>query len=100
MNKKVFLMLPAMMILFSGCALFNASRFNTIDNRPALIDTDLPASQNGHVDRGLRLPLSSRSAVNIDVECILDYVQGGSAFDIEIDANDWLIPWIRFDISY
>lgn len=100
MKKTVFLMLPVAALLYSGCAPFTGYRLDAVGSRYALIDARIPASLNDDGDRGIHLPITPRSSVNIDVECILDYVQGDSPLDAEFDANEWLNPWIRLDFSY
>ena len=98
--KKTCFLFVAVTMLLAGCAPSNQLVLNTIGTRRSLIDTSNPATLENAGNNGICLPLTSHASVNIDVECILDYVQGDSSLDAEIDANAWRNPWIRFNLSY
>jgi len=100
MKKTVFLILPVIAILFTACAPSQGLRLATLGSHPSLTDTNAPRSLSDEQDRGINLPISAYTSMNIDVEGILDYVQGGSDFEVEFTANDWLNPWIRFNFSF
>ena len=103
MKKLVFLMTPLLALLLAGClasktplSTMHGSRHNSY----ALTDSRTPENVLGKEARGVRLSLSARSSVKIDVECILDYVQGGPDFTPEYETDNQLIPWLRFDYAY
>lgn len=103
MGKTVFLMVPVMAILLSGCIGSTGNLFRAEDGSYARISGNPPMPQSNEDAPGLRLAISTRSAINIDVECILDYVQGDSTFSTEernCDTITPLSPWIRLDFSY
>ena len=104
MKKLVFLMTPAAVLLLSGC-LGSGTPFLKMNGGNdgsgyALTDSKMPEALSRNHGRGVRLCLSNRSAVNIDVECILDYVQGDPVLTPEFETDENLNPWIRFDYSY
>jgi len=104
MKKLVFLMTPAAALLLSGC-LGSGTPFlimnGGIDGSSyAFTDSRRHEALYRNEGRGVRLSLSPRSAVNIDVECILDYVQGDPVFTTEFETDENLYPWIRFDYAY
>lgn len=100
MKKIVFLTLPVIAILLTACAPSQGLRLAPLGSQPALTDTNAPRSLSDERDRGINLPISAYTSMNIDVEGILDYVQGGSDFEVEFTTNDWLNPWIRFNFSF
>jgi len=103
MKKTVFLMVPVLAILLSGCIGSTGSLFRAGGVDYARISGNPPIPINREDAPGLRLSISPRSALNIDVECILDYVQGDSTFSPEertFDTITPLSPWIRLDFSY
>lgn len=100
MKKTVFLIIPAMVILLSGCTTSNHGYFESTGNRHALINSNTRTPLYADSGPGLYLPISRRSSVNIDVEGILDYMQGGPIFGIEYERNDLRNPWIRLNVSY
>ena len=104
MKKLVFLMTPAAVLLLSGC-LGSGTPFLKMNGGDygssyALTDSKTPEALHRNDGSGVRLSLSPRSSVNIDVECILDYVQGGPYFTPEFETDENLNPWIRFNYSY
>lgn len=100
MKKTVFLIIPVMAILLSGCTTSNHVFFKSTGYRHALINSNTRTPLYGDSGHGLYLPISHRSSVNIDVEGILDYMQGEPTFGIENERNDFLNPWIRLNVSY
>ncbi len=100
MKKIAFLILSAMVILLSGCTGANHRLLGITGDGRALARTNKPASLHDDNVRGLCLPISNRSSLNIDVECILDYVQGESSLDPEQPQHDVMDPWIRVNYSF
>jgi len=104
MKKLVFLMAPLAALLLSGCLGTGTSflKMNSGDygSSYSLTNSKTPEALHGNEGRGVRLSLSPRSSVNIDVECILDYVQGGPVFTPEYETDENLNPWIRFAYTY
>ena len=100
MKKSFFLIIPAMAILMASCTASLDSQFIAPDNRHARFNSDAPVTLDRHGDAGLHLILSPRSSLNIDVEGILDYVQGSESFGPEYDREDRLDPWIRLNLSF
>lgn len=103
MKKLVFLITPVAALFLSGC-LGSGSPLLKMSGGSygsyALTDTRKHEALYENDDRGVRLSLSSRSSINIDVECILDYVQGDPVFTPEYETDDHLNPWIRFNYTY
>lgn len=100
MKKTVFLMVSAMAILCCGCS--TGSGYGSLRTAPpgnALMNTNTIPTLEGSHDRGVCMPISANSSLNIDVECILDYVQG-DAFDAANEQDDFLNPWIRLNYSF
>lgn len=93
-------MLTAMAILLTGCTGSTCGVFKATGFNYALTNANTPNSSNSSASRGLYLPISSQSAININLECILDYVQGDFAFGPEKEKHNLSNPWIRFDFSY
>lgn len=89
-----------MAILLSGCTGPGYGLFRTAGTRHALISTNPPAPLKAGDDRGVCLSVSPRSSLTIDVECILDYVQGESVSDPEYKRSDLLSPWLRWHFSF
>lgn len=100
MKKSVFLIFSAVTILFYGCGGANPLAFRTIRNGHALINASKPASLDLDEDPGVCLPMTTRSSLSIDVECILDYIQGASTFGPEDRRDDLMNPWIRLNLSF
>lgn len=100
MKKSFFLMVAAIVILISGCTGPTGNWRPTGGIGCALTNPNTPTSLNSHGDSGLHLILSSRSSVNIDVEGILDYMQGDSYLAPEYEIQNLMNPWIRLDVAY
>lgn len=97
MKKIYFSMVPALMILLSGC---NGSSYGLLRSAgigDAMVNPPLPLPLKSKDDRGICLSISTRSSLRIDVECILDYVQGASEFGLK---EPYMNPWIRWDVSF
>ena len=104
MKKMIFLTTPVLALLLAGC-LSSGNPWMKIDGDSyaagyGLINSKTPETLLGNQSRGVRLSLSPRASISIDVECILDYVQGDSVFTPEYETNDHLNPWFRFDYAY
>lgn len=104
MKKLVFLMTPVLALLLVGCLSSGTPLLKMhgggYSNSYALTRSRTPGKLYGNGAPGVRFPLSPRSSVSIDVESILDYVQGGSVFTPEYDTNDNLTPWFCFEFAY
>lgn len=103
MKKTVFLIIPVVAILLSGCIGSTGSLFRAGSGSYPFLGDNSPLPHRGENATGLRLFISPRSALNIDVECIFDDVQGDSTFSPEertCDSMKPLSPWIRMDVSY
>jgi hypothetical protein len=100
MKKSVFLMVPAMAILLSGCT-STPGRLQSITGcSQALIHSNRSLPSSSQVDRGWHLSISTRSSVNIDVSGIVDYMQGDAPFYSNHYQQDWMHPWVRLNLSY
>jgi hypothetical protein len=90
-----------MAILFGGCSMGSSYRLPGTDGPGnALINTHTPP-MNGETDeRGICMPLSANSSLNVDVECILEYVRGEASFDDSEAQSDVPNPWIRLIYSF
>lgn len=100
MKKIVFLILSVMVILFSGCAGSSHGLFRTAGTGKALINTNTPAPLKIDEHRGVCLPISTRSSLGINVECIFDYAQGESTLGPKDEQRDVMNPWINWIFSF
>ena len=103
MKKKLFLITPVLALLMAGCISSGTPCMKAdgdSHSNYALTNTRTPRTLNGNETRGVRVSLSPRSSVNIDVECILDYVQGGPVDTPEFETTNHLYPWFRFEFAY
>jgi hypothetical protein len=99
MKKTIFLFITAMAILFYGCS--TDSSFGVIHSSDtSLINSNTHPQRNVTDDRGICLPITARSSLNVDVECILEYVQKEASVDATDGQTDLLYPWIRLDYSF
>ncbi len=102
MKKTAFLIISAVAILLSGCAgsSYDLSRVASIGN--AMINTNTSHPPESNDDRGgVCLSLSSRLSLSIDIDGILDYVQGESTFTLENERLSHMSsPWISWNLSY
>lgn len=99
MKNTVFLILSTMAILFCGCSTGSSyGLLGTTGN--AMINSNTHPPFEIADGRGVCLPISTKSSVNIDVECILDYVQSDAIFDPADGRIDLLDPWIRLNYSF
>jgi hypothetical protein len=100
MKQAFFLMVAAMAILLSGCTGATGNWQRTSGIGCALISSNTPTPLNSRGGSGLHLTLSPRSSVDIDVEGILDYMQGASNLAPEFEIQNLMDPWIRLEFSY
>ncbi len=100
MKKTAFLLLSGMAIFLSDCTSSSYELFNVAGTENAVVNPGTPGQLKSSDNRGVNLSISPRSSLNIDVECILDYVQGESAVDPIIERHTFLDPWIRWQIEY
>jgi hypothetical protein len=99
-KATVFLLVSASMIVLSGCAGSNLGFFQSAGGGYALVNPPFPSAIKNVSARGICLPISSRSSLNIDVECIFDYVQGDSTLEAQYLRDDFTNPWIRWNIDF
>jgi hypothetical protein len=99
MKKAVFLMLSAMAILFCGCTAGSGYAPGYAPGY-ALINSNTHPPLKAADGSGVCLPISAKSSLKIDVECILEYVQGDSTFDPADERTDPLTPWISLNYSF
>lgn len=100
MKKTIFLIALGMVVLLSGCTGANYSGYRSGALTGGLISTRAPAPISGKENRGVCLALSPRSSVNIDVECILEYVEGDANLDSLGRQQNLQNPWIRWHFSF
>jgi hypothetical protein len=100
MKKTLFLMVAAMVILITGCAGSGHGFLRAAGGDNALANPPLPTSFKNLADRGIRLCISRRCSLNIDVEDILDYVQGEPTVITQSLRDDFMTPWIRWNIAF
>lgn len=100
MKHSVFLILSAMAIVFSSCTGSNYPLHTAADIGNAMINSNHPSPLKSDPNCGVYLPISKRSALNIDVECIIDYAQGESTAASRDDRYVTMSPWFRLIISY
>lgn len=101
MEKTVFLILSAMAILFCGCSMGSGyGLLRTASPGNALINTNSHPTLKETHKRGVCMPISANSSLNVDVECILEYVQGDASFDAANEQRDLLNPWVRLKYSF
>ena len=100
MKKTLFLMVVAMVISITGCAGSGCSFFRTAGAANALVNPPFPSPLKSTSDRGIHLSISHRASLNIDVEGILDYVQGDPTVENPSLRDDFMNPWIRWSIAF
>lgn len=100
MKKTVLLVLSAMAIVFCGCTGAGYGLLRSGGNGHALINTHTRPLEKSQDARGVCLSISAKSSLNIDVACILAYVQGDATADTEEARSDLLNPWIRLNYSF
>ena len=66
----------------------------------ALINTNSHPTLKETHKSGVCMPISANSSLNVDVECILEYVQGDASFDAANEQRDLLNPWVRLNYSF
>jgi hypothetical protein len=100
MKKTVFLMVAAMVILLTGCAGSGYGLVRITGAGNALVNPPLPAPLKNTAEHGIRLSLSNRSSLNIDVEGILDYVRGEPLVETHSLRENFMNPWIRWNMAF
>lgn len=99
MEKHFFLIVSAMVISLSGCA-GSSSCLPGSPGSDTIINTPLPHVPISDDDRGIYLPISNRLSLNVDIECILDFIQDEFEFGPQNYWNDDQYPWIRWRIDF
>ena len=101
MKKNVFFFLPLVMALcMAACGGAHYGLYQPAGIAAALINPSNPSPLKSEGDRGVHLSLSSHTSLNIDVECILDYVQGETPLEVQWDHPQSSNPWIRLNVSF
>ena len=98
-NKKKMAvgMVPALLFFLSACAGPTHHACQTNWPTPHAVNPTLPAPANPNSDRGVYLKISKRASLNIDVECIIDYVQGNLPMTPDAASVNTSSPWIVWD---
>jgi hypothetical protein len=100
MKKTIFLIASGMVVWLSGCTGASYDGYRSVAATGGLISTRAPAPISVNEDRGVCLALSPRSSLNIDVECILEYVEGDVNLDLLGKQQNLQNPWIRWHFSF
>ena len=101
MKKTVFLILSAMTILLCGCSTGSGIELmRTASPGNALINTHADPTPKVAHDRGVCMSINAHSSLNIDVEYILEYVQGDAGLDPVDEQSNFLNPWVRLNYSF
>ena len=100
MKKTIFLIVSGMVVWLSGCTGASYDGYRSGAATGGLINTRTPTPISGKEDRGVCLALSPRSSLNIDVECILEYVEGDANLDSLGKQQSVQNPWIRWHFSF
>lgn len=92
-NKKTFyfLGLIAMLVFLTACT--GAARLES-QTRHLPADSVNPPPPYTTAERGIQFSISRHSTLNVDVERIVDYVQGESMMVGEDRLEDHNTPWI------
>ena len=100
MNKSVFLILSALMILLCSCTGPNYRLTTTHSMSSWIINSNQPFPMNGDLNGGIHLPISRHSTLSIDVECIIDYARGEPTFGSQDERRLSLNPWGRYVFNF
>lgn len=103
MKNLNFLILTAtvLVMFLTGCNATTSHLYRVSDNGLGLVETTRPIPIEKSVERGISLALGNRSHLNIDVECILEYVQGESeTIENQPILQENHYPWIRFSLNF
>ena len=88
-----------MAILFCGCS--TGSGHGLLGTTgSAMINSNTHTPLEIADGRGICLAISAKSSLNIDVECIIEYVQRDATFDPADERIDLMNPWIRLNYSF
>lgn len=101
MKKTVFLMVVAAIVIsLTGCAGsgYDLARITGAGN--VLVNPPLPAPLKNTAAHGIRLSISNRSSLNINVEGILDYVQGDPMVETQSLRDHSIHPWVRWRLDF
>jgi flagellar basal body-associated protein FliL len=96
-KKKLVLILPVVLMFLSACtgSVCYVSKTNSTDGKH--VKHILPTPVKSKTDRGIYLTISKRSSLNINVECIVDYVQGELVLTGENESIDHSDPWVYWN---
>ena len=100
MKKTIFLTLLAMATLLCACTTSGMNVYRTGGSISAMTDPSPPTPLKDDPDRGVFVTISKRASLNIDVEGIIDYVQGTPTLVTDFQSDDHLDPWIRWNWSF
>jgi hypothetical protein len=99
MKKRILFALISMFFIVSGCSGTGYQAFHLADSKNALINSTKPTEEELQ-DFGLRLPLSQRSSVDVDVEGIIDFLKGTGLEDQLSQQQIIHDPWVCFTASF
>lgn len=86
--------------MFSGCNGIQHGFFPSVSTDSSLVGSTKPSPTSSD-GSALCLPISTRTSLSIDVECILDYVQGTEVLDNSFTPlPDPVNPWFRYQITF
>jgi hypothetical protein len=100
MKKTVFLALLVIATLLCACTTSGLNVCRTGGMISALTSPSPPTPLKDDPDRGVDVTISKRASLNIDVEGILDYVQGTPSLVTDFQPDDNMYPWIRWNWSF
>jgi hypothetical protein len=100
MKKTIFLIASGMVVWLSGCTGASYDGYRPGGGAGGLMNSRPSAPIGVKDDHGLCLALSPRSSVNIDVECILEYIEGDVNLDLLGKQQNLQNPWIRWHFSF
>ena len=100
MKKTILLLFTAMTMLTCACSGTGQGVREITGYGASRAIASPPASLDGNAHRGVAFSVSDRSSVKIDVEGILDYMQGASVLTTDLIADYHLDPWISWNVSF
>ena len=96
-KKMAFSMVPALFFFLSACAGPTNHAYQINWPEPHVVSPTLPAPANPSTGRGVYLRISKQASLNINVECIIDYVQGNLPMAADAASLNTSSPWIVWD---
>jgi hypothetical protein len=99
MKLQFILTLLFLTAFLTGCGGTGYPTYPTIEAKHKLISASEPGGE-GSAELGLRLPLSRSSSLGVDVNGIVDYLQGTATVDSLAEQQALQDPWICFSASF